>query len=51
MVNVMMKIEFSVKEKTQISPDGFRMEYGASHQSEVDGRVGWVMGSSEVEHF
>ena len=51
MVNMMMKIEFSVKEKTQISPDGFGMEYGASHRSEVNGRVGWVMGLSEVEHF
>ena len=48
---MVMEVEFLVEEKTQISPDGFWMKYRPSNQCEVDGWIGRIVGSSEVEYF
>jgi len=51
MMDVVMKVKFPVKEKTQASPDRLGMKYGAPDRSEIDRGVGRIVGSSEVKHF
>jgi len=50
-MRVEVKIELTVKIKTQVAQDGFRGNDGASYRREIDRRVGGISSSCEVEEF
>jgi len=48
---VVVKIELAIKVKTQVAQNGFRRNNRASYKREINGGVGRMSSSCEVEEF